>query len=116
MKKIIAAIALLAAVIFSGNALAQNSIGPNGGSLTHSGQSIKHSVQAIGHGSLAGAKLSTGVIAIPLNVVGAVSTTAGHISNTASEDLWNTASGKPFKLTDQNFIKAGLPPNEAIKE
>jgi len=116
MKKIIAAITLLTAVIFSGNALAQNSIGPSGGSLTHSGQSIKHSVQAIGHGSLAGAKLTTGIIAIPLKVVGAVATTVGHISDTASEDLWNTASGNPFKLTEQNFIKAGLPPNEAIKE
>ena len=116
MKKIIAAITFLAAVIFSGNALAQDAIGHSGTSLTHSGQSIKHSVQAVGHRSLAGAKLTSGVLAIPFKVVGAVSTTTGRISNQMSEDLWNTAAGKPFELTDQNFIKAGLPPHQAILE
>ena len=116
MKKVIAAITLLAAVIFSGNALAQNSIGHSGQLLTNSGQSIKHSIQAVGHGSLAGAKLTSGVIAIPFKVAGAVSTTTGRISDTVSEDLWNTASGRPFKLTDQNFIKAGLPPHTAIQD
>ena len=114
MKKRIAAIIILAAAIFSGNALAQNSIGHSGASLTHSGQSVKHSVQAAGHGSLAGAKLTSGVLAIPFKVVGAVSTTTGRISNQVSEDLWNTASGKPLELTDQSFIKAGLPPRQAI--
>jgi len=116
MKKIITAITLLAAVVFSGNALAQSSIGHSGQSLTHSGQSVKNSVQAVGHGSLAGAKLATGLIAVPFKFAGAVSMTAGHISNTASEDLRDTASGKPFRLTDQNFIKAGLPPHKAIED
>jgi hypothetical protein len=114
MKKIIAAITFLAAVIFAGNALAQSSIGHSGTSLTHSGQSVKHSVQAVGHGSLAGAKLTSGALAIPFKVAGSVSTATGHISNQMSEDLWHTASGQPFKLTDQNFIKAGVPPHQAI--
>jgi len=116
MKKIIAAITLLTAVIFSGNALAQSSIGHSGQSLTYSGQSVKNSVQAVGHGSLAGAKLTTGLIAVPFKFAGAVSMTTGHLSNKASEDLWHTAAGKPFKLTDQNFIKAGLPPHKAIED
>ncbi len=116
MKKIIATIICLATVIFAGNAFAQDSIGHSGKSLTHSGQLFKHSVQAVGHGSMAGAKLTSGVIAIPFMVVGAVSTASGHISNKVSEDLWNTASGKPFELTDQNLIKAGLPPHKAIQD
>ena len=116
MKKIIAAITLLAAVIFSGNALAQNSIEHSGTSLNHSGQSVKHSVQAAGHGSMAGAKLTSGVLAIPFKAVGAVSTTTGRISNQMGEDLWDTASGKPFELTDQNLVKAGLPPHQAIQD
>ena len=116
MKKIIATIICLASAIFAGNAFAQNSIGHSGKSLAHSGQLIKHSAQAVGHGLMAGAKLTSGVIAIPFKVVGAVSTTTGHISNNVSEDLWNTASGIPFELTDQNFIKVGLPPHEAIQD
>ena len=116
MKKMIAAITCLAAVFVSANALAQNSIAPSGASLAHSGQSVKHSVQAVGHGSLAGANLTSGVLAIPFTVAGAVSTTSGRISNQMGEDLWNAASGKPFELTDQNFIKAGLPPHQAIRD
>ncbi|CAB1060741.1 hypothetical protein D1BOALGB6SA_5508 [Olavius sp. associated proteobacterium Delta 1] len=116
MKKTITVIIFLAALIFTGNAFAGNSIRHSGKSLSHSGQSIKHSAQGVGHGSMAGAKLTSGVIAIPLKVAGEVSATAGHISNTASEDLWNTASGNAFELTDQSFIKTGLPPHEAIQE
>ena len=116
MKKFFTAIIFLAALIFTGNALAENSIGHSGKSFSHFGQSVKHSVQGAGHGSMAGTKLTSGVIAIPLKIAGGVSTTAGYVSNTASDDLWNTASGKAFELTEQNFIKTDLPPHEAIQE
>jgi len=116
MKKLIATIICLATGIFAGNALAQDPVGHSGRSLTHSGQSIKHSAQSVGHGSMAGAKLTSGVVAIPFKVVGGVSGTTGHISGRMGDDLWNTAGGKPFELTDQNFVKAGLPPHEAIQD
>ena len=116
MKKIMSIVGFLTVVIFSGNVFAGNTAGHSGRSVSHSGQSIKNSAQASGHASMAGAGLTSGVIAIPLRIGGAVSTTAGHISNTASEDLWNTASGNAFELTDQSFIKTGLPPHEAILE
>ncbi|CAB1078606.1 hypothetical protein D1AOALGA4SA_6343 [Olavius algarvensis Delta 1 endosymbiont] len=116
MKKIITTIIFLATGIFAGNALAQDPIGHSGRSLAHSGQSIKHSAQTIGHGSMAGARLTSGVVAIPFKVAGGVSGTTGHISSQMGDDLWDTAEGKPFELTDQNFIKAGLPPHEAIRD
>jgi len=65
---------------------------------------------------VAGAKLVSGAVAIPVMVVGAVSTASGHMSNQVGEDLWNRASDKPLELADQNFIKAVLPPHEAIQE
>lgn len=65
---------------------------------------------------MAGAKLTSGVLAIPFKIVGGVSGTAGHISSQMGDDLWDTAAGKPFELTDQNFVKAGLPPHEAIQD
>ena len=116
MRKIIATIAFLATVIFAANALALDSMGHSGKSLTHSGRSIKNSAQAVGHGSMAGAKLTSGVIAIPLKVMGTVSAASGRISNQVGDELWNAASGKSFELTDQNFIKAGLPPHKAIQD
>ena len=116
MKKMIVTIVFLATIIFAGNSLALDSIGHSGKSLTHSGRSVKNSSQTAAHGSMAGAKLTSGVIAIPFKVVGAVSSTGAYISNQVSDDLWNAASGNAFELTDKNFIKAGLPPHEAIQE
>lgn len=116
MKKSMATIICLATAIFAGNASAQDSIGPSSQSLSHSGQSIIHSAQAVGQGSMAGAKLTSGVVAIPLKVTASVSTTTGQISRQVGEDLWDTASDKPLELTNQNFIKAGLPPHEAIQD
>jgi len=116
MKKTKATVIGLAAIAFAGCALAKGSIRHSSQALTHSAQSVKHSVQAVGNGSMAGAKLISGAVAVPLKIFGAVSIVSGQMSDQMSEDLWNTASGKPFELTDQSFIKAGLPPHEAIQD
>ena len=116
MKKIILTITLLTMVLFAGNVLAQDSMGHSLKSVVHSGQSIKNSALAVGHGSLAGAKLTSGIIATPFKVVGGVSAAAGYVSNQVGNDLWSAASGKSFEVTDQNLTTAGLPPHQAIQD
>ena len=81
-----------------------------GGSVQHSGNSIKHSAQAIGNAAQAGFKLSAGVVAVPLAIVGGVGTVSAH----ASEDLWeiaNTEGEVAFPVTDE-IITVG--PNPAV--
>jgi hypothetical protein len=117
MKKIIfITITFLTTGIIAGNSLAQNSIGHSGKSLAHSGQSLKNSSFAVAHGSMAGAKLTSGLLAIPFKIVGTVSSASGHVSNQMGDDLWNAGTGNSFELTDKNFIKVALPPHKAIQE
>ena len=81
-----------------------------GGSVQHSGNSIKHSAQAIGNAAQAGFKLSAGVVAVPLAIVGGVGTVSAH----ASEDLWeiaNTEGDVALPVTDE-IITVG--PNPAV--
>jgi len=81
-----------------------------GGSVQHSANAMKHSAQAVGNAAQAGFKLSAGVVAVPLAIVGGVGTVSAH----ASEDLWeiaNTDGHVELPVTDE-IVTVG--PNPAV--
>jgi len=85
-----------------------------GGSVQHSGNSIKHSAQAMGNAGQAGFKLSAGIVAVPLAIVGGV----GTVSAAASEDLWeiaNTEGEVALPITDE-IVTAGPNPAAAMRQ
>ncbi|HED15488.1 MAG TPA: mechanosensitive ion channel protein MscS [Gammaproteobacteria bacterium] len=85
-----------------------------GGSVQHSGNSITHSAQAIGNAGQAGFKLSAGVVAVPLAIVGGV----GTASAAASEDLWEIAHADgevALPVTDE-IVTAGPNPAAAMQQ
>lgn len=49
-----------------------------GGSVHHSGQASKHSVLAISEGAKTSARVVNGVVAVPLLVIGGISTATGN--------------------------------------
>jgi len=103
IKKTITALALVISSLLVQPVMA-------GGSVQHSGNSIKHMAQASGNAAQAGFKLSAGVIAVPLAVVGGVGTVSAH----ASEDLWeiaNTEGEVALPVTDE-IVTVG--PNPAV--
>ena len=116
MKKLIITIVLTVTALFSGTAMAQDSLGHSAQALKHSGQALKNSAQAVGHGILGGIKLTSGVVAVPFKVAGQVSTAAGRVSTQIANDLKDAASAKPFAVTDRNLTKSDLPPHKAIQE
>ncbi len=84
------------------------------GSTQHVSQAVVHSTQAVGHSIAGGAKLASGVIAIPLIAIGA----SGQVSQQAGESLWDIANepiGTPLPITEET-ITAGPPPSQAINE
>lgn len=97
---------LLLVVLSPGAVVAQSS-------LQHSGQAVTHSLQAIGEGMVAGAKLVSGVAAVPLKAAGAV----GELSSDMGDALWEAANAPvagPLPLTD-DVVTVGPPPGEAIR-
>lgn len=92
-------------------AVAANSSAQN--SFQHSGQAVTHSLQALGESMVAGAKLVSGVAAVPFKAIGAV----GELSGQMGDSLWQAANapvGAPLPVTDE-VITAGPSPGEAIK-
>ena len=84
------------------------------GSVQHSGQALVHSTKALGHSVAGGAKLASGVVAVPLIAIGA----SGQVSQQAGEDLWAIAHepiGTPLPVSDET-VTAGPPPSQAINE
>ena len=82
-------------------------------SLQHSSQAITHSIHAVGESMVAGAKLVSGVAAVPLKAAGAV----GELSGDLGDSLWeaaNAPAGGPLPITD-DAITVGPPPGEAIR-
>ena len=82
-------------------------------SLQHSSQAVTHSIQAIGESMVAGAKLVSGVAAVPLKAAGAVGTLSGDLG----DSLWEAANapvGAPLPVTD-DAITVGPPPDKALK-
>lgn len=78
-------------------------------SIQHSGQAIIHSANAFGHSIEGGAKLVSGVVAIPLVAAGAVGELSGEVGNA----LWETANA-PLPISDE-VVTVGPPPSEAIQ-
>lgn len=82
-------------------------------SLQHSSQAVTHSLQALGEGMVAGAKLVSGVAAVPLKAAGAV----GQLSGDMGDSLWEAANAPadgPLPVTE-DVITIGPPPGEAIR-
>lgn len=97
----------LAIALLTATALAQA-----GGPVHQSAQAIGYSGQAMGNSVTAGARLSAGVVALPLKAVGALGQGIGH----AGDDLWNAASwDRPLPLTEEH-LTIGPPPNQAINQ
>ncbi len=84
-----------------------------GGSVQHSANAVKHSVQAGSHTAKAGLKLSAGVVAVPLAIVGGVGTASAH----ASEDLWELANsdGEVGLPVSDETVTAGPNPTTAMQ-
>ncbi len=105
--KTLAGLAITVMLTLSQPAMAQ-------GSVQHSGQALKHSVEAIGHTAVAGMKLSSAAVAVPLGFSAGI----GHASGQASEALWENANaeiGEPLIITDETIV-AGPTPDAAIKD
>ena len=82
-------------------------------SLQHSSQAVTHSIRAIGEGMVAGAKLVSGVAAVPLKAAGAV----GELSGDMGDSLWeaaNTPVDMSLPITE-DVITVGPPPGEALR-
>ncbi|TLS68599.1 mechanosensitive ion channel protein MscS [Mariprofundus erugo] len=106
MKTFITTIGVtLTLLTMSGQALAQ-------GSIQHSAQAFNHSVQASGHTVIAGAKLSAGVIAVPLLIAGSVGAVSAASGNALMHEADNDF-GKPLQVSDE-AITAGPTPTQAI--
>lgn len=72
--------------------------------------STKHSAKAVGHSVAAGGKLVSGVVAVPLLIVGGV----GQASMAAGQALWETADG-PLPVAEESFT-AGPNPGKAMNK
>lgn len=90
---------------------------------THARRAVKESLQSSGHASgsaahsiAASGQVTSGVLAVPLSVGGAVLSTAGAVSISAASDLRRAATapiGTPLKITDE--VISSIPPDEALK-
>jgi len=80
------------------------------GSMQNLAKASEHSVQALGHGLAAGGQLVSGVVAIPLKVVGAV----GEVSGNAGDALWDISTGE-LPITDET-VTAGPSPSDAMNK
>jgi hypothetical protein len=92
--------------------MTSSSVFAAGGASEHSAQSVKHSALAASNGVVASAKTASGVIAVPLKIVGAV----GNVSDHAGDSLMeNAITTTPLEVSDKT-VTAGPPPNEALKK
>lgn len=83
------------------------------GPSQHMSQASGHSVQAIAQTSVAGVKIVSGVVAVPLMLVGEV----GQASGQAGHALWDSANqpiGEPLAITDE-IITSTVSPEQAMK-
>ena len=79
------------------------------GSVQHSSQASAHSAQT----SVAGVKIVSGVIAVPLMLAGEV----GKASGQAGHALWESANqpiGEPLAITDE-IITSTVSPDQAMQ-
>jgi hypothetical protein len=84
-----------------------------GGVSQHFSNALANSLEAIAQGTVAGLKLVSGAIAVPLMISGEI----GRVSGEAGEELWqeaNTPIGTPLVITDA-VITAGPTPAQAMQ-
>ncbi len=79
-----------------------------GGSTQHFSDSLDHSAQALAHSTVAGFKLVSGAVAIPLMIGGEIGKASGEIG----ESLWEEAN-TPLPITEE-VITVGPTPAEAM--
>jgi len=82
------------------------------GSARHSGQVVQHSAQASVHGVVAGAKLTSAVVATPLLAGAAVGELSGKAGNRLMEEAEQDI-GTPLPLGEETFT-VGPAPDQAI--
>jgi hypothetical protein len=75
-----------------------------GESLGHSIQGSKHASKAMAHSAIGAAKLTSGVVAVPLMGIGEVGKAVGD----SGKAMWDSAN-TPLPISDET-ITAGLPP------
>ncbi len=79
-----------------------------GGSAQHFSNSLDHSAQALAHSTVAGFKLASGAVAIPLMMSGEIGKASGEVGET----LWDEAN-TPLPSTNE-VITVGPTPAEAM--
>lgn len=92
---------MLSIAIIAGEAVASDPV-------RHSGQASAHSAMAVGEFALAGAKLATGAVAVPLMISGGV----GALSGEAGSSLWHAAGGTigdPLPVADETYVTTPSP-------
>jgi hypothetical protein len=101
-------VAILVSMLFSSmNVMAA-------GPLQNLSNASKHSAQAVGQTSIAGVKIVSGIVAVPLMAVGEI----GGASGQAGHALWDNASksiGEPLEITDE-LITTTVSPDQAMAE
>ncbi|MFW5426312.1 MAG: hypothetical protein ACKE8G_07425 [Methylophagaceae bacterium] len=105
-SKIIKLVAISSMLFGSASAMAA-------GSLQHLSQASAHSAQAIAQTSVAGVKIVSGVVALPLMLAGEV----GNVSGQAGHALWDSANqpiGEPLAITDE-IITSTVSPDQAMQ-
>jgi len=92
---------IFASALVAGPALANDSV-------THASAASEHSIMAAGHLVASGVETVVGVAAVPLAVVGGVSTAAGAIA-TAGGDALGAIGGDLLKAADSAVTQAWGP-------
>jgi len=85
-----------------------------GGSVEHSAKALEMSLEAIGHSTIAGLKLVSGAVAVPLTFAGEV----GKVSGDVGHDLWeeaNTTESDAFPVSDE-VVTAGPAPDKQLEQ
>ena len=86
---------------------------PAGGASQHFSNALANSLEALAQGTVAGLKLVSGAVAVPLLISGEI----GRVSGQAGEELWqeaNTPIGTPLVITDE-VITVGPTPAQAMQ-
>jgi len=84
-----------------------------GGASQHFSNALANSLEAIAQGTVAGFKLVSGAVAVPLMISGEI----GRVSGQAGDELWqeaNTPIGTPLVITN-DVITAGPAPADAMR-
>ena len=84
-----------------------------GGASEHSSRALQASAEAVGNALVAGVKLVSGVLAVPLGVSGQIGTASGELSDALWEEA-NTPYGEALPV-DDDLVTAGPAPGEALR-